>query len=355
MVQTKKSFILKILAFPIILFSIISCKQFEPLPNLDFLEAPNNKIGFLYSGKRYRGKISNGRYNPHKKSYNKLKINSPSKSVFHADAFFEIEGSCTDASVYNYTFLKVSKGSQSTKYFLRNNFKKKIWLRFGPGVYTIEVFKINEIESALAGEGDIKKIVYITKPIYYFKVNNVRNEDGVFLYPSDQIQSDSPKIHELANRLTKNKTTDKEKIKAIHDYVVEYLNYDFSITEDSKRKKQDALSVLKNKIGVCEGYTSLTTALLRSIGYRTKAVGGTIKISEDESGKHAWVEVFADGGWKFIDPTFDDDMQADPPYNISHSLFYLDYTPSKYIKETERPERSIDVSEAEKARRNFFI
>lgn len=82
------------------------------------------------------------------------------------------------------------------------------------------------------------------------------------------------------------------------------------------KSQRDALIVLHNKRGVCEGYANLFAALVRAqnipcrvqVGY---ALGNGIKPvwSEDNlnaaKSNHAWNEAYVDGRWMIIDTTWD--------------------------------------------------
>ncbi len=308
---------------------------------------------FVYAGNRYKGKTSDGTGEPLKYEDKSIKITKPSVKSFNADAYFELEGECTNSKVYKYVFVTVSKDDKETHYLLRNKFKQKIWLRFGKGEYKIQVMKITGIKVDLYGQGDISDFRYQIPAVYEFTVNNTRDEDGTFFYPSDPIQSDSKEIYDLAVKLTKNKSNNKQKIKAIHDYVIDNLQYDTDSLNTERRKKQDAISTLQNKTAVCEGYTSLMTAMLRSLGYRTKAIAGRAKQEKSTTWiGHAWVEVYANAGWKFIDPTWDDPIvNGDPanpvPYEYKYRYFYLNKTPADHKKDSDRIKRNIDNSQAE--------
>ncbi len=115
-------------------------------------------------------------------------------------------------------------------------------------------------------------------------------------------------------------TETSEKSKAIHEWVAENIyyhldnpgvinlsNYDHSLN--------DALTVLYDKRGVCEGYANLTVSLLRSIGIPSRKVSGVAATTIDEfySSKdvlnivedHTWYEVYIDSQWLICDSTWD--------------------------------------------------
>lgn len=260
---------------------------------------------FVYAGVVYQGQSSEGMGVPLNAVSSAVEITSPAVQAFDADGFFVMTGTVSKPAVYDYALVVVEKAGtgESTTYRVRGSFIQRIWLRFGPGSYTVSVLEYNTLDVDLSGEGDFSGGSFWQPPLYNFTVNNTCNEDGVFLYPSAPIQSDDFAISNLRNDLAAGLGTVTDRIKAFHDYVVRYLHYDHDSLVDGKRKKQDALSVLANGTAVCEGYTTLMTALLRADGIRTKAVSGYATESEV---CHAWNNLLLDGTWYFLDATWDD-------------------------------------------------
>ncbi len=135
---------------------------------------------------------------------------------------------------------------------------------------------------------------------------------------TDNIDSDSPSIITAAAAITKNCRTDYEKIKAVHDWTADNLYYDldyyYGYTGGTYALASD---VLKYRYAVCEGYSNLFTALLRSVGIPVKGVlgysiaGGGKWSEELVSGpagdlpNHKWNMVYCDDRWLILDVTWD--------------------------------------------------
>jgi transglutaminase-like putative cysteine protease len=270
-------------------------------------------------------------------------ITYPAEKTFSADGFFTLEGSIDNPSCYNYAFVIVTKDSDpnnlKTTYLVRNDFKQRIWLRFGSGDYTITISGLGVVVNPnLDGEGDLVEFTYAPKFISLISnVTNTRNEgDMRFIYPSYVVQSDAPTVTRLAAELTSGLTDDADKVKAIHDYIILNTVYDITSTEDGMRKKQDAVTVLGKRynydtrytgghfLAVCEGYSNTFAALARAVGIETRYMSS-------DSMNHGWCNVKINGVWKFIDVTWDDPFPfggtkiADmgPDY-ISYRFFLLD-------------------------------
>lgn len=251
-------------------------------------------------------------------------VTYPSELTFDADGFFTLEGSVNNSAVFNYSLVRVTKNNDTalqTDYLVRDKFKQRIWLRFGPGVYTVSVWNLTKISlsSGLGAEGDYSGASY--SGAITFTVNNIRNDgsskdagtpDKRYIYPSYLAQSDDFRITNLVSDLTYGLSTERDKIKAINDYLVMNTVYDReSYLVEGMRKKQDALTVLGKKykfdskypnghfLAVCEGYTNAGNALMRAAGIEARYISSV-------GMGHAWNEVFTEGGWKFLDITWND-------------------------------------------------
>lgn len=135
-----------------------------------------------------------------------------------------------------------------------------------------------------------------------------------YLQATNQMQSEHPEIIALAQQLSANCVTIADIVESIVKWNNENVSYDFTFNHDV----QDALSVLHNKTALCEGYTNLTCALLRSLGIPARFVSGFAindqfirysyakgsgGVSQAEGG-HAWVEVYypSIGAWVPTEP-----------------------------------------------------
>ena len=260
-------------------------------------------------------------------------VTYPNEQTFSADGFFTVEGRVNNSAVYNYAYIQLTKDSDPTNlrtyYLVRDEFKKRIWLRFGPGPYTIYVYGLSSItlSSELGAEGDYRGCSFntSTSPVS-FRVTNTRSDDFSadgsipdkrFIYPSYLVQSDDYRISNLAADLTYGLETVDAKAKAFHDYIITNTVYDLDSYYDvNSRKKQDAITVLGTRyhkdaqyepeghyVAVCEGYSQLNAALLRSLGVEINFIGS-------DSLGHAWNHAFINGGWKLIDLTWDDPLPS---------------------------------------------
>jgi transglutaminase-like putative cysteine protease len=146
----------------------------------------------------------------------------------------------------------------------------------------------------------------------------------------------------------------KQLVKALHDYVVNRLHYDYDALKLIEAKDyehtppQTAEAVFERRAGVCEGYARLMVALGKAAGVEIAFVTGYIRdsarrleISDDpwdtnrsealEGVGHAWNAVKLDGQWYLIDATWDDPSKGD------HTTTYL-FVPPRYMVFDHFPE-----------------
>lgn len=99
-----------------------------------------------------------------------------------------------------------------------------------------------------------------------------------------------------------NSSTEK-KIRFIHDYLIENLNYDQTL---SKENIYNLYGALINKECVCEGYAKAFKYLLDEAGVDNTIVIGIGTNTNGETENHAWNYVAIDGKWYAVDVTWDD-------------------------------------------------
>lgn len=267
----------------------------------------------------------------------RIDFDYPHNTVVTADGFVRIKGRLTpstkDFSECDKVIIYVSVGKEKTTYICDKNFDVRVWLPFsgeheiviGPAYTKNYYYKDDKNKTC---EGDYKEYSWVN--LYTIKATNTHvhdiadsgSTDGRYVYPSFDCQSDSSIIQSITRDVLKklpNNASDKDKFKLIHDYIVRNYHYDYdSIGEYSNfRKKQDALSVVKNKTGVCAGYTALTAAMCRCAGIPAKYV-----ISETLN--HAWNHVLLDGKWYFVDVTWDDPVKNPDSNYISYDYYLLE-------------------------------
>jgi transglutaminase-like putative cysteine protease len=123
-----------------------------------------------------------------------------------------------------------------------------------------------------------------------------------FLQPDRLVPTDG-RIRQLAMAVTKGKTTDLEKARAIYEHVTRSVKYDKS---GQGWGRGDALYVCDARAGNCTDFHALIIGMARSVGIPAKfAIGFPLPAqrgSGEIPGYHCWAEVYVrDIGWIPLD------------------------------------------------------
>ena len=212
--------------------------------------------------------------------------------TFHIKGFIDPEASLSKQTTHLY--VQTQKGEdQALEVIPIQDFKFNDYfhLRFGPGEYEVSI-SVPEITET---KNDFFRYYEVAK----FDIISSAEEDKRDILPSRGIESDAPQIIDLANSLTKGKTSELEKSKAIYDFVANTISYDVVKFQNDDFKWDDsALKTLNSQTGVCQDYAYLTIALLRSSNIEARFVEGYT------TDRHAWVEAKVDDRWVTMDPTW---------------------------------------------------
>lgn len=118
----------------------------------------------------------------------------------------------------------------------------------------------------------------------------------------DEYQTKIEKVRDYVLSNLEGKT-DYEKIKMVHDYLVDSIEYDSSL---SKENIYDIYGALVLRTCVCEGYAKAFQYLMNEIGIDNVIVIGTGTNSNGQTENHAWNYVKLNESWYAIDVTWDD-------------------------------------------------
>jgi len=106
---------------------------------------------------------------------------------------------------------------------------------------------------------------------------------------------------ELADEICANCNTDKEKVKAIHEWMIHNFEYDYEC--EPIIQYFNVRKTLNTQKGICYDFAHLFAALCRSQNIHCYVVDGTK--FDDANYHHTWNRVYFDGSWWNIDVTFD--------------------------------------------------
>ncbi len=119
---------------------------------------------------------------------------------------------------------------------------------------------------------------------------------------SDDLSS-VKKARELCDTLT----GEKEKAKAVYNFLVARLSYDYSKVGKLPSGYTPTMdTTYSTSKGICYDFASLYAGMLRSVGVKTKMVTGYNSMID---GYHAWNDVYYDGAWHRVDLTIDSQLR----------------------------------------------
>ena len=173
---------------------------------------------------------------------------------------------------------------------------------------------------------------------YNVYINN-GNENNYFtdeFSSQAQVESAISQVEQVKNSIVSRRSGNTyEDIKMVHDYLVDSMEYDTTI---SRNNIYDVYGALVNKVAVCEGYARSFKYILDEMGIPCVLVIGTGTNSRGETERHAWNYVQLQGTWYAVDSTWDDPVvvgggtvSQSSKYKYflkGSSEFYADHTPS---------------------------
>lgn len=133
-------------------------------------------------------------------------------------------------------------------------------------------------------------------------------------YSDEAIKEINTILDDFVEKNINNSMSTKDKIKIIHDYIINNTEYDKLKTEninDNTYQSNTAYGVLVEKFGICSGYSDTMKLFLDKLNIIN------YKISNDQ---HIWNLILLDGEWFHLDLTWDDPISDK---NITRDNYFL--------------------------------
>lgn len=196
------------------------------------------------------------------------------------------------------------------------------------------LFKQNEEETAynilkVAYQAAIEAFIYENPDVFYLDVTKMyinferksqMNKVQYNIYISDyeetgylaegftskeEIDICEAKLELLKDTITKtiSNKNDIDKLKYIHNYIVDNISYDITVSKPNIYNIYGALILQEC---VCEGYAKAFQYLANAVGIENIIVNGNATNSLGNTEKHAWNYIKLDNAWYAIDTTWDD-------------------------------------------------
>lgn len=245
------------------------------------------------------------------KKYSKIDIND-----YYKDDNFNYVDDYTESGIKN-----------------RNDLINSIYYAINSGTDYIERYidsdytnYINDINTLTAYNGaEFKKVISTLNNFVhpYNSSNNVKisyggdYKIGITInraYTQDEINEINNKVDKILSENVNNNMPPKEKIRVIHDYIIDHTEYDklkYENKNDDTYKSNTAYGVLIEGYGTCNGYADAMEIFLDKMNIIN------YKISNEE---HIWNLVYLDGKWYHLDLTWDDPISD---ININRDTYFL--------------------------------
>lgn len=145
-----------------------------------------------------------------------------------------------------------------------------------------------------------------SKTTYYVYIDNGDKSNYLIdeFSSKQEVESAISQIESVKNQLVSKKTGNTyNDIKLVHDYLVDNVEYDTSI---SKPNIYNTYGALINHVAVCEGYARSFKYIMDNMRIPCVLVIGKGTNSKGETENHAWNYIELKGTWYAIDTTWDD-------------------------------------------------
>lgn len=135
--------------------------------------------------------------------------------------------------------------------------------------------------------------------------------------------------------------SDYERVKALHDWLVDNIEYDSSM---QRVHRYNIYGALIERSVVCEGYAKLFKYILDDMGIESILVSGVAVNSEGANERHMWNYVKLDETWYAVDCTWDDPIvigggkagkDAKYRYFLKGQEFFKDHTEEAITDKSE--------------------
>ncbi|MBR4183529.1 MAG: hypothetical protein IKQ56_06880 [Lachnospiraceae bacterium] len=191
--------------------------------------------------------------------------------------------------------------------------------------YTGEITEFGDItyDPAVSGnEATVATYTLTINPLYtlFYETSMLLQKKAKKKAASPDAQEYAAKISKILKTTVSGKKTDKDKIKAVHDYMVKTYSYDFAGDEDSA----GFYGPLTNNLAVSTGYSELFCLFMSALGIESDTVTGYNTQNIGTRILHTWNSVTLDKTVYYVDVTWDDSTDSTDYYMKEEDAFYKD-------------------------------
>lgn len=188
---------------------------------------------------------------------------------------------------------------------------------------------IKDIESIGSDQSLLSVLNNFVHPYNSFKKITFSYDDdsiGISVehtYSDEEIEEINSVVDKFVDENITNNMSTRDKIKVIHDYIIDNTDYDNSFvvrSNDNKYKSNTAYAVLMQGYGICSGYSDAMAIFLNKLNIINYKITTDESNITDTSDGHIWNLVYIDGKWLHLDLTWDDPVSE---RNITRDNYFL--------------------------------
>jgi len=144
-----------------------------------------------------------------------------------------------------------------------------------------------------------------------------------YLYTEEKIDVINKKVDEIIKNTITKEMDDYDKIKVIHDYLINNSKYDVKRNneQDTTYDSYTAYGPLIEGYATCNGYTDAMAIFLNKFGYKNFKIA-TTPDDKNLTG-HIWNAVYVNNRWVHLDVTWDDPVSENGKDYLLHKYFLI--------------------------------
>ncbi len=152
------------------------------------------------------------------------------------------------------------------------------------------------------------------------------------IYNNNDIKLIEAKVNEIEKENWKTNMSDEDKIKAVHNYIINNSKYDKDRSDNNivKYKSDTAYGTLLEGYSLCGGYTDAMELFLEDMGIKS------YKVSSEN---HVWNAVNLNNTWYHLDLTWDDPITTDGSDILEYNFFLIT---TNELEELEKEQHNYD-------------
>lgn len=151
---------------------------------------------------------------------------------------------------------------------------------------------------------------------YIVNLEYTKSDEEIFIFKNDA----DLMVNSIVEEMITPEMTEREKLRAIHDYIILNCAYDYEnyLASTIPEESYLAYGALIKHVAVCQGYSAAFNLLCRKVGIPSLTLSGRTPGYDYDN--HAWNMVLLDGAIYFIDVTSDDPV-PDEEGRVNHTYF----------------------------------